>query len=126
MNRALSEAKGIRDESRLFYGYLDRADVYLKRAERCDYERDFAVCLDAVNRARTDYTEALRIARQLGYAGLAAMTESFLREVGVREQMVRSQDEAHRLVSKAGVFAPKVPKDVLVTERFSEWTFASG
>ena len=119
LNRALSEAKGIRDESRLFYGYLDRADVYLKRAERCDYERDFAVCLDAVNRARTDYTEALRIARQLGYAGLAAMTESFLREVGVREQMVRSQDEAHRLVSKAGVFAPKVPKDVLVTERFA-------
>src|SRR5439155_1281550 len=38
---------------------------------------------------------------------------------GVREQMVRSQDEAHRLVSKAGVFAPKVPKDVLVTERFA-------
>jgi CHAT domain-containing protein len=123
LNRALAEAKGIRDESRLFYGYLDHADVYLKRAERCDYERDFAVCLDAVNRARTDYTEALRIARQLGYAGLAAMTEGFLRDVGVREQLVRSRAEGDRLVSETGafarVFAPKAPKDVLVTERFA-------
>ena len=119
LNRALAVANEIHDESRLFYGYLDHADAYLKRAERCDYERDFTVCLEAVGLARTDYTEALRLARQLGYVGLAAMTESFLQDIDLREQLIHSRAESHRLVSETGVFAPKVAKDVLVTERFA-------
>ncbi len=118
LNRALAGASGLKDDGRLFYGYLGRAEVYQKRAERCDYERDFDPCLEAVTQSRADYTEALRLARQLGYTGLASMTQDFLSRLALREQMIRSQAELHRSTLGAQVFAPKTQKDVLVTEHF--------
>lgn len=119
LNRAIAVAGQAHDDSLLVYGYLDRADAYLKRAERCDYERDFDPCIEAVNLARSDYTDALRLAKRLKYAGLAAFTDSALSNLTTREQLIRAQAQSHRLVSSSAVFAPKVPGDVLVTERFA-------
>ena len=48
LNRAFSVAEGVEDESSLFYGYLDRADVYLKLAEKCDFQRSFDPCFEAL------------------------------------------------------------------------------
>jgi len=119
LNRAIAVAGQAHDDSLLIYGYLDRADAYLKRAERCDYERDFDPCLEAVNLARSDYTEALRLVQRLKYAGLGALTEDALSNLATREQLIRAHAQSHRLVSRSGAFAPKVPGDVLVTQHFA-------
>ena len=119
LNRALLLAAALKDESLLFNGCLDRADVYLKISEKCDYQRDFDPCFQALERARQDYKEALSLARKLGWTGLARQTEDFLKEADMRAELIKSQQRAHTTLQKADLFHPKGPSDVLVTERFS-------
>ena len=61
LNRAFA-LPGMKDESR-FYGLLDRGDIYLKIAEKCDYQSNFDACFQALDRCRADYNNALAIAR---------------------------------------------------------------
>jgi CHAT domain-containing protein len=119
MNRAFAVAGGVKDEKDLFYGYLDRADVYLKFAERCDYERDFRSCLDAVERARRDYESAYATAKRLGWDGLAQETQGFIQRLEVRKQMIQSQERMHTLIVQGSVFSPTRASDVVVSERFT-------
>lgn len=119
LNRALSLATALGDESLLFYGYFDRADVYLKIAEKCDYQRDFDPCFQSLERARHDYEQALSLARKLGWTGLAREAEGFLKRADIRAELIRSQQRLHTALQKADLFHPKIPSDVLVTERFA-------
>ena len=119
LNRALLLTSAMKEESLLFFGYLDRADVYLKIAEKCDYQRDFDPCYQALQRARQDYQQALSLARKLGWTGLARQTESFLKEADLREELIKSQQRVHGTLKKTDLFHPKGPSDVLVTERFA-------
>ena len=102
--RAFSVAEGVEDESSLFYGYLDRADVYLKLGEKCDFQRSFDPCFQALEHSRTDYQEAQKIANKLGYTGLANMTAEFLREVEMRKQMISGQQALDRKVRENPYF----------------------
>lgn len=119
MARAFAVAGSIKDEKDLFYGYLDRADVYQHFADKCDYERDFHPCLDAVERARRDYESAYSAARRLGWDGLAQEARGFIVRLEVREKLIRSQQQMHELMLKQNMFSPETIVDVLVSERFT-------
>ncbi len=119
MNRAFYVQDAIEDDKLLYYGYLDRADVYQKFAEKCDYQRDFNPCLDAVDRARRDYQAALALARKLQWAGLAEQTEKFIHRLEIRRQMIQQQQSMHKLVVDSRIFSPRKADDVFVSEHFA-------
>ncbi|MGA1864312.1 MAG: CHAT domain-containing tetratricopeptide repeat protein [bacterium] len=114
----LVEQGEIDDQTLLLYAYLDRADIYLKRAEKCDYLRAFGPCYAALDLAKEDYEQTLRIAKKLGYRGLAETTEGFLREVEGRRELIKKQENMHKQTVQLNVFNPKKPEDVLIHERF--------
>lgn len=116
LNRAFA-LPGIKDDL-LYYGYLDRSDVYLKLAEKCDYQRNFDACFQALDRTREDLTKALGIAQKLGWAGLAKQTEDFLRSADARAELMSSRKRVHESQAKAKIFHPEKSSDVLVTKRF--------
>lgn len=119
MNRAFALAGVIEDDRQLFYGYLDRADVYQQIAEKCDYERDFKPCLDAVQFAHRDYKSAYDIASQLGWSGLANQLQGFIRRLDIRKQMIQMQQRMHSLMLKSNIFSPLNFNDVNVSEKFA-------
>jgi tetratricopeptide (TPR) repeat protein len=64
-NRALEVARQVGDQTRVFFAYLGRAEIYQKLAEKCDYQRSFEPCYEAMQHAKADYQRAREIARQL-------------------------------------------------------------
>ena len=102
----------------VYFAYLNRSDVYYNTGVKCDFQRDFAPCYQALDRARADLQQALAIARKQGFPALARQTEEFLANVETRRQLVKSQESTHQIVQKTGVFRPTKAGDVLVTERF--------
>jgi CHAT domain-containing protein/tetratricopeptide (TPR) repeat protein len=116
LNRAFA-LPGIKDEL-LYYGYLDRSDVYLKLAEKCDYQRTFDVCFQALDRTRQDLRKALAIAQNLGWTGLVRQTQDFLKSADARAELIASQKRSQESLRSSKVFHPEKPSDVLVTERF--------
>ena len=77
LDRAL-RLKGLKDDS-LFYGYLDRADIYLHIAERCDYQPICEACLEAVEASRADNLRAMKLAHRLGWGALEKTGAGFQR-----------------------------------------------
>ena len=82
----------------VYFAYLNRSDVYLNIGVKCDFQRDFAPCYQALDRARADLQQALAIARKQGFPALARQTEEFLAHVETRRQLVKSQESLHRIV----------------------------
>ena len=119
VNREVDAARQAKDPMAAYYAYLNRSDVYLKTAERCDFQRDFEPCYQAVDRARADLQESLAIARRLGYPGLARQSEQFIAGVEARRQLIKSQEGVHRTLQATNVFRPHKPGDVLVTDKFA-------
>jgi len=118
LNREVEVARQAKDSMAAYYAYLNRSDVYLKIGERCDFQRSFEPCYQALDRARVDLQQALAIARQHGYTALARQTEEFISNVEARRGLIKSQEAMHQSVQKTGLFRPKKPGDVLVTEKF--------
>jgi CHAT domain-containing protein len=118
LNREVTVASQAKDPITPYYAYLNRSDVYLKTGEKCDFQRSFDPCYQALDRARADLQQALAVARKLGYAGLARQTEEFISTVEARRALIKSQESMHQTVQKTGVFHPKKPSDVLVSEKF--------
>jgi CHAT domain-containing protein len=119
LSRAFSIENAIKDDKLLYYGYLDRADVYQKFAEKCDYQRDFKPCLDATDRARRDYEAALAIARKLSWDGLAKETQGFIQRLEIRRTMIQGQRRMHELVADSKIFSPRKADDVVVSKQFT-------
>jgi CHAT domain-containing protein len=119
MSRAFYVQEAIKDDKLLYYGYLDRADVYQKFAEKCDYQRDFNPCLDAIDRARRDYQAALALAGKLQWDGLAEQTQGFIQRLEIRKQMIQQQQSMHKLVVESKIFSPRKAGDVVVSEHFT-------
>jgi CHAT domain-containing protein len=119
MNRAFAVKEAIIDDKQLFYGYLDRADVYQRFAEKCDYERDFKSCLDAVERSRRDYKSAYAAAHRLGWDGLAQQAQGFIGRLEMRKQLILAQQRMHTLMVESGIFLPVEASDVVVSEQFT-------
>jgi tetratricopeptide (TPR) repeat protein len=118
LNREVAAASQAKDPIVLYYAYFNRSDVYLKSGERCDFQRSFEPCYQALDRARADLQQALGIARKLDYAALARQTEEFISNVEGRRALIKSQEKVHQSVQKTDVFHPKKPSDVLVTEKY--------
>ena len=118
LNREVAAASLAKDPTVPFYAYLNRSDVYLKSAERCDYQRAFQPCHEALDHARADLQQALAIARKLGYPGLAGQAEQFMRGVEDRRALIKAQESMHQTMQQARVFHPKQAGDVPVTEKF--------
>lgn len=118
LNREVAVAAEASDPVAPYYAYLNRSDVYLELGKRCDFQREFAPCYQALDRARADLEQAQAIVRKLGYVGLASQTEQFIANVEARRTLIRSQEKTHRTVQQASLFHPKRPGDVLVTEKF--------
>ena len=66
LNREVAVAAQAKDPMAPYYAYLNRSDVYLKTGERCDFQREFEPCYQALDRARADLQQALEIARKPG------------------------------------------------------------
>ena len=117
-------ADTVNHRSAPYYAYLNRSDVYLKVAEKCDVQREFAPCYEAVEHSLADLQQARTVASQLGYAALVRQTDDFLKELDVRRQLIKSQETSHQQTQNMGkVFHPKAASDVLVTQQFvSRWS----
>jgi CHAT domain-containing protein len=118
INREVEIAKQSKDPMTAYFAYLNRQDVYVKTAEKCDYQRAFEPCYQALDLAAADLQQMLAIARGQGFASLARQTEDFISSVEKRRELVKSQDRFSQTIQKANVFQPKKPGDVLVTEDF--------
>jgi len=118
LNREVAVAAQAKDPMAAYFAYLNRSDVYRKVGEKCDFQRDFAPCYQALDRARADLQQALAITRSQGFPALARQTEQFLANVETRRALVKSQESAHRSIQKAGIFRPTKAADVLVTDTF--------
>src|SRR5262245_7875953 len=118
LNREVAIAVQAKDPMAPYFAYLNRSDVYLQIGVKCDFQRDFAPCYQALDRARTDLEQALAITRSQGLPALARQTEQFLANLETRRQLIKSQESAHQSIQKAGIFRPGKAGDVLVTERF--------
>ena len=118
LNREVEVAAQAKDPMTAYYAYSNRADVYLKTAEKCDFQRVFKPCYQALDRAHADLQKALEIARNQGFLGLARETEESIDEVNSRRALVKSQESAHRTEQQSSVFRPTKPADVFVSEKF--------
>jgi len=123
-NREIAAASKGTNRSAPYYAYLNRSDVYLKVAEKCDIQREFQPCYDAIEHARADLQQARSVATQLGYSALAAQVDDFLKQLDVRRQLIKSQEASHQQTQSMGkIFHPKTASDVLVTRQFvSQWS----
>jgi CHAT domain-containing protein len=118
LNREVAAAAGAKDATAPYYAYINRSDVYLKTAERCDYERAFAPCYEALDLAKADLDRALTIARRLGFAAFVQQVEESVRNTEARRALVKSQESMHGAIQNTRIFHPTKAGDVLVTQTF--------
>ena len=118
LNREVEIAAQASDPMAAYFAYLNRSDVYLKLGVKCDFQREFAPCYAALDRARADLQQAAAIARRQQFPALVRQTEQFLADLESRRALVKSQESMHQMMQKTGIFRPKKPGDVLVTEKF--------
>ena len=55
-----------------YFAYLNRSDVFLKTAHRCDFQRAFEACYEALDKASADLQKAVAIATGLTTQALFA------------------------------------------------------
>jgi CHAT domain-containing protein len=118
LNREVVVAAEAKDPTAAYFAYLNRSDVYLKVGQRCDFQRSFEPCYQALDRARADLEQALAIGHKLGFPGLVRQAEGFLSDVETRRNLVKSQEATHQSLQKVGIFHPKKPSDVIVNATF--------
>jgi CHAT domain-containing protein len=118
INREVAVAKQSKDPMTAYFAYLNRQDIYVKTAEKCDYQRNFAPCYQALDLATADIQQMVSIARGQGFTALARQSEDFIKSVENRRELINSQDRLSQAFQKTNVFQPKRPGDVLVTQDF--------
>jgi tetratricopeptide (TPR) repeat protein len=119
LDRALAFGSQVDDKRKLYLGYLDHADIYYQLATKCDYKRNFDVCRQSLELARTDYQKALSITQQLGYTYISQTVQTFLQDVDARKARIQTTQRSDEAVTSLAYFSPQKPKDVLVSERFT-------
>jgi CHAT domain-containing protein len=119
LDRALAISDQIDDKKKVYLGYMDRADIYQQIAVKCDYQRNFDVCLQSLELARTDYQKALEITQKAGYSYISQSVQSQLKELNDRKALIQSRQRSDQTVAATKLFSPQKPKDVLVTEYFT-------
>lgn len=118
LTRQVAAAGAASDPNTLYYAYNNRADLYVKRAERCDYDLDFQTCLRSLDAARADYEAMLGLVRRLGHDGLARMVEDLVANLENRRMLIRMRESQLAGIADAPTFHPHNPGDVLVSGQF--------
>ncbi len=118
LNREVTVAAAARDPLAPYFAYLNRSDVFLKTAQRCDFQRAFESCYEALDKASADLQKAIAIASRLGYAGLVRQTDDMIKGLELQRTMIKSTERTTRTLSGTPIYHPKTLEDVLVTERF--------
>jgi tetratricopeptide (TPR) repeat protein len=108
----------IDDKQQLYMGYVDRGNIYYQLALKCDYERTYQVCYDALELARADDEKALAITRELGYQFFSQLFEGVIKTVDDRKALIQRAQAEDKNVPEVKMFSPQKPGDVLVTEHF--------
>ena len=119
LERALAISNEIDDKKKVYLGYMDRADVYVQIVMKCDYQRNFDVCYQSLELARSDYLKALEIIQKAGYSYIAQSVQGQLKDLDDRKAMIQSRQRSDQTVGATKLFSPQKPKDVLVTEYFT-------
>jgi len=119
LDRALAMSSEIVDKRKLYLGYSDRADIYSEIARKCDYQRNYDVCYQSLELARTDYQKAVAITQELGYTYFSQLFQGLLKELDTRKALIQSMQRGDQAIASTKFFSPQKPKDVLVTEHFA-------
>jgi CHAT domain-containing protein/tetratricopeptide (TPR) repeat protein len=116
--RAFALVGELHDQQQVYLVYGDRADVYYQKAHRFDCQKTPDLCIQSYDRAKADYQSAQSIALKLGYTFLA---QNYAQELKTAEAQAAILEQMRRGAPAlpATMFAPRVPKDVLVTENFA-------
>jgi CHAT domain-containing protein/tetratricopeptide (TPR) repeat protein len=116
LQRAFEAAKASSEPDSLFFAYFDRADVYYKLADQCDFARDTKICQRQYDLAAADYQQAREIAQRQGWTGLAREVDGLLSNLDLRRGIARSQEQVQAMLKDH--FNPRQASDVLVNEQF--------
>ncbi len=112
LNRAFSLATDFNDQSRLFYGYLDRADVYEQLARKAQEQNSFDITHETLGLAMADYKEALAIAKTLRWESLAKVVEASLKHVEIMVSLSRVSQNPQSTLN-----VPRISRDSSERER---------
>jgi hypothetical protein len=119
LNRALAMSGQIDDKKKLYRAYFDRGDMYKQNATKCDYHRNFEVCYQSLDLARSDYQKALSISQELGYKFDSQLFQKLLKMLDEQNAMLQLSQRGDQTFTNARIFNPQKPKDVGVTEQFA-------
>jgi CHAT domain-containing protein len=119
LDKALAMSGEIQDKQQLYGAYSDRGDIYVKIAQKCDYQHNFDVCYKSLELSRANYQKALAITEELGYNFFSQMFQVELNDLEGRKAVIRGAQEGYGSNAYANLFNPQMPKDVYVTERFT-------
>jgi len=117
IDRAMAIRQRVNKRLLVYFAYSDRADIYRNRGMVCTNEPRFELCYQALKLAGSDLASALQIAQELGYHFLAQQSQNGLGEINILQQLTQKSEQL--LKDQAYLFAPKLPKDVLVSEHFA-------
>src|SRR5208283_4805122 len=85
LDRALAMSDQIDDKKKLYLGYMDRGDIYDKIAIKCDYQRNFDVCYQSLEKERADLQKALALTQELGYEYLSNLFRGMIKTLDLRK-----------------------------------------
>lgn len=118
VDRALSLTSQLHDKRQTYVVYGDRADVYYQKAIGFDCQKQPDVCLQAYERAKSDYQAAQSAAQESGYAFIAQNYAQLIQ--GAQGQITILKGKVNNtLAIPSAMFEPKQPKDVLANEIFA-------
>ena len=95
LKRALAMAVDTKDESRLFYIYLDRAKTYQKLGEPCNDRPTHNACYEAFELSQANYKEAKRLAGKFGWHGLVNQIDEFLQGLEIWRKIIQSLEKSY-------------------------------
>lgn len=82
----------IEDRGALFYGYLDRASIREKMAQKYAEKSAFAMAHSAAELAKVDYERARTLATALSWHALAREVDRFLATLETRRQFIKATE----------------------------------
>ena len=119
LDRAFAMSSEV-DHKQLYFGYLDRAEIYDAFVTKCNDEHKYGpVCYHSLEMARADYQKALAITQELGYQFLSQSIQGFLEELDGRTALMQGMERQDQSPANTRFFSPRKAKDVSVSESFA-------
>ena len=116
LNREVTVAATAPDPMAPYFAYLNRSDVFLQTAQRCDFQRAFASCYEAFDNASADLQKAVAIVGRETDLALVLVPRDSLGERSVGQERVRGDARTHLDIGDL-LFSDYVWHEVLEAER---------